>query len=356
MNKAVFSCAGSRKTTIVVEEAIELYNAGKKIIILTYTITNKEELELRVVSKLGFIPKRINIQTWLSFLVRECIRPYQNIIYNKKRIKGVNFVQGQSAIYANESSIKGHFITQNENLYSDKISKFVNKCNKKGNGKIIKRLEQIADYIFIDEVQDLASYDLDLVAMFFKSNIKTIVVGDVRQVVYTTHHARRLRRFRKEKAIDFYKEAEKAGLCSIEERTDCFRSIQCLCDFADSVYPELPKTTSKYIGTSEHQGIFTIKRDRVLEYYEKYSPKVLRHSIRSNTMGLEGINFGKCKGKTYERVLIFPTKPIKDYLSSGDISAITDRHKFYVSITRAKESIAFVYDENSALPFINEYK
>jgi len=61
-------------------------------------------------------------------------------------------------------------------------------------------------------------------------------------------------------------------------------------------------------------------------------------------MGLPAINFGASKGRTYERVLIFPTKPMLDYLARSDISKLKDRSKFYVAVTRAKYSVAFVTD------------
>ncbi|MEP0265401.1 UvrD-helicase domain-containing protein [Dokdonia sp.] len=355
MNKAIFSCAGSRKTTMVIDDSISLFNSEKKVLILTYTIINKDELKNRINSQLGFIPKNLSVLTWVSFLINECVRPYQNISYNESRISGITFIQGQSATYIDEKKIKGHYITTNENLYSDKLAKFAVKCNQDSSGLAIQRLEQLWDYIFVDEAQDLASYDLDIIALLFKSKIKIIVVGDIRQVVYSTHHAKRLSQYRKEKAIDFYREAEKRNLCKIIERNECFRSIQIICDFADIIFPELTKTLSKYKGSTDHQGIFAVHEKDVQKYYEEYTPIVLRHSKSSNTFGLSAINFGKSKGQTYERVLIFPTKPVRDFLKSGDISFLKDKHKFYVSVTRASESIAFVYNSKSIISMIQEY-
>lgn len=316
---------------------------------------NKEELKNRISSQLGFIPQNLSVLTWVSFLINDCVRPYQKASYGGSSIKGITFIQGQSATYIDERKTKGHYITDNENLYSDKLAKFAVKCNKDSNGLVIQRLEQLWDYIFIDEVQDLASYDLDIIALLFKSKIATIVVGDIRQVVYSTHHARRLSQYRKEKAIEFYREAEKKELCKVIEKNECYRSIQVICDFADLIFPDLKKTISKYKGKTEHQGIFIVNEKDTNEYYEKYSPKVLRHSKSSNTFNLKAINYGKSKGQTYERVLIFPTKPIRDFLKTGDIKYLKDKHKFYVSITRAAESVAFVYNTKSPIKLIQEY-
>lgn len=49
--------------------------------------------------------------------------------------------------------------------YSDKLSKFVFKYEK-SKGVVFDRLSRIYNYIFIDEVQDLAGYDLELIKAF----------------------------------------------------------------------------------------------------------------------------------------------------------------------------------------------
>ena len=85
--------------------------------------------------------------TWLSFLINEFVRPYQNVSYSSSRISGITFIQGQSAIYIDEKKTKGHYITQSENLYSDKLAKFAVKCNQDSNGLGIQRLEQLWDYL-----------------------------------------------------------------------------------------------------------------------------------------------------------------------------------------------------------------
>jgi len=59
-------------------------------------------------------------------------------------------------------------------------------------------------------------------------------------------------------------------------------------------------------------------------------------------MNYPAINIGVSKGRTYDRVLIFPTKPMKIYLKTKDIKKAGDISKLYVAITRARFSVAFV--------------
>ena len=91
-----------------------------------------------------------------------------------------------------------------------------------------------------------------------------------------------------------------------------------------------------------HDGIFEIASKDVLDYYDKHRPAVLRWDKRANTLGLSAMNIGLSKGRTYDRVLIFPTAPMKAYLATGDLSRAGDLAKFYVAVTRARYSVAFV--------------
>lgn len=63
------------------------------------------------------------------------------------------------------------------------------------------------------------------------------------------------------------------------------------------------------------------------------------------------MNFGEVKGMTFDRVLIFPHKKGRQWLASGDYTYVRDSAaKMYVGITRARHSVAFVFDEQSSLP------
>jgi superfamily I DNA/RNA helicase len=83
-------------------------------------------------------------------------------------------------------------------------------------------------------------------------------------------------------------------------------------------------------------------------YLEKFSPVQLRHSIKVKTDSrFSSYNFGKSKGKTFDRVLIYPTADIKKWLANKNNSlADPTRAALYVAITRARYSVAFVIPDN----------
>ncbi|MDU5650250.1 MAG: UvrD-helicase domain-containing protein, partial [Clostridium perfringens] len=92
-NRVIIASAGSGKTTKIVRESIE---SNKKILILTYTNDNLQEIKKKFIEVNGIIPFNINIMSWFSFLLREAVRPYQACIYDRKRISNIDFVNGQS--------------------------------------------------------------------------------------------------------------------------------------------------------------------------------------------------------------------------------------------------------------------
>jgi hypothetical protein len=142
--------------------------------------------------------------------------------------------------------------------------------------------------------------------------------------------------------FDWLGERGAKRILELEQRCESFRCNQPICDFADALYPELPATTSRNTELTGHDGIFTVPRSQVLEYVREHGPIVLRHDKNWDTLGLSATNFGLSKGATYDRVLIFPTEPIRRYLLSKNLSVLTSKDRLYVAVTRARHSVAFV--------------
>jgi hypothetical protein len=65
-------------------------------------------------------------------------------------------------------------------------------------------------------------------------------------------------------------------------------------------------------------------------------------------MGLSAMNIGVSKGSTFDRVLIFPTKPMLKYIKTKDPSALTAPERLYVAVTRTRRSVAFIVSARDA--------
>lgn len=376
-NQIIIASAGSRKTTYIVNEALS--NEGENILILTYTLENIMQIRKYIILRVGFIPSNITIQSWYSFLLQDCVRPYQNFVYEDKRIEYIFYPENLLSFnaqrrYIKKENIKKYFLIKERYIINEHISEFATICNEKSSGKVISRLEGIYSKLFIDEVQDISGYDFDLIELLLKSKISCHFVGDCRQATYFTTCSPKYKKFRGKNIINLFQSWEKVGLCSIIERNNCFRSNQIICDFAEKLYPNLSKSTSFNTEQTGHDGLFIVKTEQVSDYIQKYNPIVLRYDKNSNTLGYEAKNFGATKGQTFERVLIFPTDGFKKYLSDKTLTKVVRKKnkrtgavkeeikdafhiaKLYVAITRARTSVAFVLNSDSAFKELMKYQ
>ncbi|MEX1013916.1 MAG: UvrD-helicase domain-containing protein, partial [Candidatus Paceibacterota bacterium] len=201
-NRLIIASAGSGKTTQIVQEALSVSEGN--VLITTYTQANEKEIKKKIIQKKKSIPSNITIQTWFSFLIQHGVKPYQGVLNDDMfeiDVRGLLLSQGESGIkyylkrgkrqipisFKEEDEFLRHFFSKDMKIYSDKLSKFVERVNKKTQGEVVSRVSRMFSYIFIDEVQDLAGYDLELIKQMFKSDSKILLVGDPRQVTYLTH-------------------------------------------------------------------------------------------------------------------------------------------------------------------------
>lgn len=345
-NKLIIAAAGSGKTTFLVKQALTAKDAN--ILITTYTENNEIEIKRRFYREIGYIPKNITVQTWFSFLLQHCVHSYQGYLYEPD-IKGMIFMNESSALYVRETDIDKHYLNANQKIYSDKIAKFGFECNKRSGGIVVKRLEKIYTHIFIDEVQDLAGYDLELLKQLFNSKISMLLVGDPRQGIYSTSNASKHKKFKKSAIVHFFEDNSIDAERDETSLTTNYRCMPTICELSNMLFPKHQKVSSSNYCTTEHDGIFLVKKKDVLAYLEKYNPMQLRDSKKTETAkNFPTMNFGESKGLSFERVLIYPTKPIKEWLQNSDFElASLSRSKLYVAITRAQQSVAFVFDHEN---------
>jgi DNA helicase-2/ATP-dependent DNA helicase PcrA len=348
--KVIIASAGSGKTHDLVMTALS--DGKMQILIVTYTEQNLLEIYERIVGTVGCVPKNIELLTWYTFLVRHCVRPYQYPFYSEARIEKAFFPSTyeqdqaiRSRRYVSRENIKAYYIVGASQVVGEFASDFSIRCDEVNDGAVIARLEQIFDMVLIDEVQDLAGYDLDLLKLLFASKLVVEVVGDCRQVTYKTNNiSNRHSGYRNEKIIDFFRLLEKNKECEITFKTTSRRCVQGICDFADRLYQDLPNTTSENDGVTGHDGVFMVRQEDVAAYFETYAPQVLRWDRRTPTCSTTPVNFGEAKGRTFDRTLLYVTNPIRAYIEDDVGLTGISRAKFYVALTRAKYSTAIVFD------------
>lgn len=353
-NRVRIAAAGSGKTTSIVKEALEAGQTSR-VLITTFTLNNVAEIKRAIRRKVGIVPANVMVMPWFTFVLRELARPYQNYSYRPRRIKSLNLVNGRSDPYAPKADKDRYFFGRGTDVYSDKLSELALTCNDSSEGKVLARLEEYAEHVFIDEVQDLAGYDLDILKLFLGAQFNLTMVGDYRQATLATNQSPKHKKYRYAGIINLFKEWDKKGLCTLDYATTSYRCISSLCAFSDLVFPEAPQTVSANESKTDHDGVYLVHTKDVPVYMDAYGPQVLRHSKNNKCQGYPAMNFSISKGLTFERCLIFPTGKIRKYLKTGDPSELADKELFYVSVTRARQSVAFVCDEETVIPRVRRY-
>ncbi|BAV58965.1 DNA helicase II [Candidatus Endomicrobiellum trichonymphae] len=254
---------------------------------------------------------------------------------------------------AEKKDFKKHFFDNRNKIFSDKLAKFVFKANKSSNNEVINRITRIYSYIFIDEAQDLAGYDLDIIKLLLKKSSNIVLTADPRQVTYSTHRAVRNQKYKGGKIKDFLDENCK-NLIKIDYTSlnVSHRNNQEICDYSSDLYPEFPKSNTCACCNNNnisHNGIFLLRKKDIEPYMHIYNNVIQLRWNRNVEMvkTYRVFNFGESKGKTFERVLIYPTTDMKKWIVDNKSTLTNEaRAKFYVAITRAKYSVAIVVNDD----------
>lgn len=345
LTSAVTICAaGGGKTTRIVGAAAAAAAADKRALLVTYARNNESQLHSHFYKLAPSLPPHVEVMTWFTFLLRELARPYQRSLHNR-RIEAIQWVDARSARYSKATDIGAHYFAGGTRIYSDKIAKFACATDKETGGAVMARLRQRFDHIFVDEIQDMAGYDLDILELILKAGITLSLVGDHRQATFRTNNSARGAPYRGRDIIKKFEDWKKAGLIALQYERHTHRCHQDIADLGDSFFPNEPTTKSINDTKTDHDGVFIVPSGKVAQYVEHFRPQVLRLDRRTPCNGLSALNFGESKGMTFDRVLIFPHNLGSKWLKTGDISHVEGSiEKMYVATTRARQSVAFVYD------------
>ena len=366
VNRLIIAAAGSGKTTYLVNQALQ---QTESVLITTYTIANEQEIKKKFLAINGCIPSNVTIQTWYSFLLQHGVRPFQGVVLNDK-INGMILVNEKSGkkydgkygpVYYGEDDYKKFYFTEGMKMYSDKIAKFVCRCEEETKGKVSQRISRIFHKVYVDEIQDLAGYDLEIIKLLMSAECDVTMVGDPRQVTYHTHNEAKYKKYADGKIEEFIKKECKKIECIFDTETlkDSYRNNKSICSYSSRLYSEYGETGTKQFETTGHDGVFLVRPEDVGDYLGQYKSMQLRdnRSVKVDE-GYSAINMGESKGLTFERVLIYPTKPMRDWMvdNSKELKP-KSRSQFYVALTRAKYSVGIVfdYDEKTHIEGVEKY-
>ena len=366
-NRLIIAAAGAGKTTFLVQEAHQKSN--KKILITTFTDNNASEIKKKFIDLYGSVPGNVTVLPWVSFLLTHCVRPYQSCYAPSLHDENIGFLlvseksgfryylrTGQAVYWSEEKNFKKHYFTDDIKIYSDKISKFVVKNNKCSDNAVFLRLKKIFDCIYIDEIQDMVGYDLEIIKLLFKEIDEVLLVGDPRQCTYSTHNAEKHQQYAEGNIDKFIQEQlGKRITCEIDTSTlkVSHRNFKAQCDFSSLLYPQypvpMPCNCAECRGSSTHKGLFLVKSGDIEKYLLATKAVQLRWDVRTKCYDITPcFNMGESKGMTFNHTLIYLTVPMIKWLKNRTHELeFSSKAKFYVALTRAKYSVAIVWDDKT---------
>lgn len=354
-NHLTLAVAGSGKTQRIVD-ACSTAEPNERILVLTYTSENQKELKKRLARNAGN-HHGIDVSGWFSFLIGDFVRPYLPFLYPDRRVRGFDFKSPPQQRVKNEEW-RRYFNNQSE-VRKVHLSQLAHRVNEAAAEAPIRRLERIYDRIFIDEVQDLCGWDLEILECLMKSRIPLQMVGDVRQAILVTNpQERKNKKYKYMRIWDWFRRQEGALQLSIHQECTTFRCRPEIAKFADSLFSkDLGFETTVSLNSTEtaHDGIYFVKSSDADAYVESYNPLFLRRNANSGRglAYLHPMNIGISKGLGREHVLIYPTDEMVKWLSKQSVLEEQRAAYMYVAITRAQQSVAFILDSpgDSAIPY-----
>lgn len=353
MNELTIAVAGARKTQGIVESCATA--DGRRILILALTQANQHELSTRIRSA-NPLAEHVEILGWYSFLLRHFVRPYLPLLFPGRRLNGFNY-EGDPGRYA---SGEARYFDTDGRAYQRYLASLAHKVHEASQGSAVDRLEHIYTNVYIDEAQDIGGWSLEILDILFASNLNVHLVGDIRQALISTDpRDRKNRRFKAEKVIDWYRIRERNKVLAIAENNCTYRSNQVIADFSDSVFAPSHgyiATVSRCAETSAHSGLFRVSPADVVAYFTSFKPLCLHwRSDYGQQYVLPYTTFGTSKGLTAEHVLILPTGNFKKFLKDGAYLDGRTACSFYVGVTRAIHSVAFILNDEDLAPKLKHW-
>lgn len=311
--------AGSGKTSHIISEL----GLDKNIAIITYTRANQSELRKKIIKRFKYMPNNIHIFGLFEFLYSFCYLPLQRKYPNK----GVCFDHPNFRFTG--------YHTKDGRIYSNKLSKFLldNKSD------YIQRIEKYFEKLFIDEVQDLGSYDFDWVLSLGKLGIPTALVGDFYQSTFTSsRHGNKGQSLYKN--YKNYKEYFNSHGFYFDETllTASYRCSKNVCEYIQEnlgIQMVSHRTDETIIAKVEHPEEIEkiLENDNITKlFYQKHDSYICKSD-----------NWGSSKGLTLEDVCVI-LNPTTTRLFKGKLHSMapTTLAKFYVACSRTKGNLYFI--------------
>lgn len=334
MDKTViFAVAGSGKTTHIVKSL----SREKRSLVVTYTIANYENLYRKIIQKFGGDwPENIVLMRYFSFLYSFCYKPF---LSDEIKARGIIYEDNPNR-YARQTD-RSYFLTNNGYLYSNRLSFILEK--KQVISDIQDRIVRYFDEFIVDEVQDIAGRDFNLLEKLMETNVSQLFVGDFYQHTFDTSRDGNVNSKLFESKANYEKRFADKGF--IVDNTTLINSWRCspaICKYiTDNLGIEIHSNRTEEDDTS----ILLVSDPGQIQHIIADQRIVKLHYQKGASFGFNHFNWGETKGEDqHNDVCVYLNKTTAKAYSSGKLLSLkpATRNKLYVAITRAHGNVYFV--------------
>lgn len=332
MDKSVvFAVAGSGKTTKIVQQLDE----KRRYLLITYTDANRDNLRRKILERFGHFPTKIKLLSYFKFLHSFCYRPF---LRSEKNTSGLLFTLPPAKDRFPLTDDR-RYMSASRRLYSNRLAKFVEQTGTVP--PVIERLEKYFDAVYVDEVQDFAGHDFNLLLKLVPAKVEFLFVGDFHQHTYDTSRDGSINKSLHDDYKTYRGRFKTAGMrVDLESLKSSRRCSKNVCDFITEKIGIAIDSTGERISTvrfeDDQRAVEAIHADNAtvkLFYKEHYK------------YGCYSENWGASKGLDhFNDVCVVLSAPNVKAWKSGTLSAINPetKNKLYVACSRARGDLTFV--------------
>jgi DNA helicase-2/ATP-dependent DNA helicase PcrA len=330
--RVIFAVAGSGKTTLIINNL----NLESNFLLVTYTNNNVHNLRTGILKKFGYFPDNIKLYSYYSFLYGFCYRPF---LHSELGTKGINYEQNPFK-FAKKNERK-YFIDKFNRLYSSRIAKLI--IEQDVVKEVIARISKYYDYLYIDEIQDFAGNDFNLLKEISKANLNQLYVGDFFQHTFDTSRDGNINSGLHDNFETYKKAFENMGLkLDLETLSKSYRCSSTVCKFiSDNLKINIE---SHRADTTEIKLI--AKKEEAFTIFS--NPNIVKLFYREHyKFNCFSRNWGDSKGENkYFDVCTVVNKTTMEHLEKNKLDQLapTTKNKLYVALSRTRNNLYLIPD------------
>lgn len=318
----ILAVAGSGKTTTLISKL----NLEQRFLMVTYTTNNLNHLRNSVIHKFGYFPENIKVCSYFQFLYSFCFKPYCGL---ESRARGITYKR--PADYTRfKPGTDVFYMTSERLMYSNRIAHY---CEQNCADEIRSRLDKYCDWFMVDEVQDIAGRDFNLLMKIIPENCNSIFVGDFYQHTYDTSNDGNINQSLYNDYNTFLRRWRTAGV-EIDNTTlsKTHRCSEDICEFVRRIGISIGSTgvaNGNVIEINNQEAADAIISDDRI-------PKLFY--AKSDTYQCASMNWGESKGiDHFKDVCVVLNKSTMALYASNALNTMNSqtKNRFYVACTRA---------------------